>query len=64
MRRDLKAGKAAIRRAHHADVAVAPWLVRQPLDGIVAVQLLLGEVLIPTVPADRSVPRTPRWSTT
>ena len=46
MRGDLQRGEAAVRDAHHVDVAVAPRLRREPLDGVDAVGLLLEHVLV------------------
>jgi hypothetical protein len=44
--RDLKRREAAVRDAHLVDVAVAEGLSRQPLDRVVAVELLLEHVLV------------------
>ena len=43
---DLDRREASVRDPPHPDVAVAPWLGRQPLDRVVAVLGLAGRVLV------------------
>ncbi len=57
MRGNLKRRKAAIGYAHHIDMAIAPWLLREPLHGVIAIQLFLERIFVGAAPFRRS--RTP-----
>ena len=46
LRSHLQAREAAIGDPDHVDVTVRPWLRAQPLHAVVAVELLLGHVLV------------------